>query len=138
MFDNILLAVTQATAQSQGLELDKLSLITEVTRKVAVEEVTTSAKEGTYIIGMYVEGAAWSAAHATLESSKPREMFSPLPVINIRPAVVEKYDQATYRCPVYKTQQRGSTYVFSLQLKTKLDKGKWTLAGVAAIMDVMK
>jgi hypothetical protein len=42
-------------------------------------------------------------------------------------------------CPVYKTQQRGSTgYVFSLQLKTKLDRGKWALAGVAAIMDVIK
>ena len=112
----LLSAVMQATAQGQGLELDKLTLVTEVTRKVAVEEITTAAKDGTYIVGLYLEGAAWSAAHATLESSKPREMFHPLPVINIRPAVAERLEAATYYCPVYKTQQRGSTYVFSMQL----------------------
>lgn len=65
-------------------------------------------------------------------------MFCALPIVNIRPAIVEKFEAATYMCPVYKTQQRGSTYVFSLQLKTKLDKGKWTLAGVAALMDINK
>lgn len=95
---------------------------------------------GTYIVGLSLEGASWSTAHTILESSKPREMFCSLPVINIRPAVVDKFEQSgIYMCPVYKTQQRGSLgYVFSLQLKTKLDKGKWSLAGVAAIMDVVK
>jgi dynein heavy chain len=137
---SFLTAVMQATAQAQGLELDKLSLITEVTRRMVAEEVTAPAKDGTYIVGLSLEGASWSTAHTNLESSKPREMFCSLPVINIRPAVVDKLEQAAiYMCPVYKTQQRGSTgYVFSLQLKTKLDRGKWALAGVAAIMDVVK
>jgi dynein heavy chain len=38
---------------------------------------------------------------------------------------------------VYKTQKRGPTYVFSLQLKTKLEPAKWVLAGVAAVMEVV-
>ena len=133
-----LTAVMQSSAQAQGLELDKLSLVTEVTRRLAAEEVTGPAKDGTYIFGLSLEGASWSVAHTILEPSRPREMFCLLPVVNVRPAVVEKADAGVYICPVYKTQQRGPTYVFSLQLKTKLDKGKWTLAGVAALMDVVK
>lgn len=128
----------QAAAQSLGLELDKLTLVTEMTRKVAVEEITSPAKDGTYITGLSLEGAAWNSAHAALESSRPRDLFYPLPIINIRPTIMERVENNSYCCPVYKTQMRGSTYVFSLQLKTKLDKGKWTLAGVAAIMDIVK
>jgi hypothetical protein len=48
---------------------------------------------GTYIVGLSLEGASWSTAQGGLESSKPREMFCPLPVINIRPAVVDKLEQ---------------------------------------------
>ena len=41
-----------------------------------------------------------------------------------------------YQCPVYKTEQRGPTYVFNAQLKTKSPPARWTLAGVGLIMDV--
>ena len=41
-----------------------------------------------------------------------------------------------YQCPVYKTPQRGPTYVFTAALKTKLAANKWVLAGVALLMDV--
>lgn len=40
-----------------------------------------------------------------------------------------------YECPVYKTQQRGPTYVFNMQLKTKHDPAKWILASCVAVMD---
>lgn len=40
------------------------------------------------------------------------------------------------RCPVYKTQQRGPTYVFDAGLKTKAPTAKWVLAGVVLMMDV--
>ena len=63
-------------------------------------------------------------------------MFCELPVINIKPAIVDRVDNAVFNCPVYKTQQRGPTYVFSIQLRTKLETAKWVLAGVVAVMDV--
>jgi dynein heavy chain len=75
--------------------------------------------------------------HGVLENSKPREMFVALPVIHIKASVVDKMDNNVYLCPVYKTQRRGPTYVFSLQLKSKFDSGKWTLAGVVSIMDIL-
>jgi dynein heavy chain len=134
---SFLTAIMQIVAQAQSLELDKLTLVTDVTKKIAPEEFTAAAKDGTYISGLFLEGGSWNINGSVLESSKPREMFCPLPVINIRPAIVDKFEPGTFLCPVYKTQQRGPTYVFSLQLKTKSDPGKWVLAGVVSIMDVL-
>merc|ERR1712167_89154 len=43
--------------------------------------------------------------------------------------------QGYYRCPCYKTEMRGPTYVFCAQLRTKALPAKWILAGCALIMD---
>lgn len=130
-------AVMQSTAQSHGQELDKLTLITDLTKKLMAEEITTPAKDGAYITGLSLEGAAWNLTSSIMEPSKPREMFSPLPVMNIRPCIIDRFENGIYHCPVYKTQQRGPTYVFSVQLRTKNDPAKWILAGVVAVMDVI-
>jgi dynein heavy chain len=47
-----------------------------------------------------------------------------------------KEEKGIYQCPVYKTETRGATYVFTAQLKTKAPAQKWILAGVAIILDV--
>ena len=134
---SFLTAVMQITAQKDNLELDKLTLLTDVSKKMLAEEFTAPAKEGTYIVGLSLEGGSWNVGQGLLESSKPREMFSLLPVINVRPVVIEKFETGIYHCPVYKTQQRGPTYVFSLQLRSKQEPGKWILAGVVGIMDCL-
>lgn len=41
------------------------------------------------------------------------------------------------RCPVYKTQMRGPTYVFDAFLRTKAPAAKWVLAGVVLVMDIV-
>lgn len=134
---SFLTAVMQSTAQSQGLELDKLTLLTDVTKKMVADEFNAHAKEGTYIVGLSIEGASWNTQFSLLEPSKPREMYSPLPVINVRPVVADKADTTSFPCPVYKTQQRGPTYVFSMQLRSKFEPGKWVLAGVVSVMEVL-
>jgi dynein heavy chain len=134
---SFLTAISQISAQRDNLELDKLTLITDVTKKMLTEEMTTPPKDGAYIVGLAIEGGSWNLGQGLLEPSKPREMFCDLPIINIRPQIVEKFDPALFHCPVYKTQQRGPTYVFSIQLRTKHDVGKWVLAGVVAVMDVI-
>jgi dynein heavy chain len=134
---SFLTAVMQTTAQKDNLELDKLTLLTDIQKKMLAEEVTTPAKEGTYIVGLSLEGASFSVLQGLLEPSRPREMSSPLPVINVRPVVVDKFESGLFHCPVYKTQQRGPTYIFSMQIRTKYEPGKWTLAGVVAVADVI-
>jgi dynein heavy chain len=134
---SFLTAVMQATAQAQGLELDKLTLLTDVTKRMAIEEMNTHAKEGTYIVGLFIEGASWNTQMSLLEPSKPREMYCALPIVNVRPALAEKQDLSIFPCPVYKTQQRGPTYVFSMQLRSKYESGKWVLGGVVSVMEVL-
>jgi len=61
-----------------------------------------------------------------------------VPVVNTRavPLTDGKEDKSIYQCPVYKTVNRGNTYVFTAQLKTKQSPQKWILAGVAMLLDV--
>ncbi len=73
-----------------------------------------------------------------MDRSKPKEMFSRMPVINVRGLASDKVDVSSgvYVCPTYKTEMRGPTFVFCAQLKTKSPAAKWVLAGVAMILDV--
>jgi hypothetical protein len=41
-----------------------------------------------------------------------------------------------YQCPVYRTEQRGPTYIFTAQLKTKSPPARWVMAGAGLVMDV--
>ena len=61
-----------------------------------------------------------------------------VPVVNCKPALLVegKEEKGVYKCPVYMNESRGKTYVFEAQLKTKHPPLRWTLAGVAMILDV--
>jgi len=134
---SFLTAIMQVTAQAQNLELDKLSIVTEVTKKMEVADITAPLREGAYINGLNLEGARWDVQNTCLETSKPREMFCPMPIIVAKAAIVTRVESNIFSCPVYKTQQRGPTYVFSANLKTKSIPAKWVLAGVVLIMDII-
>lgn len=135
---SFLTAICQVTAQKNSWELDKLVTWTDVTKKVSVEEVEGHSREGAYVIGMSLQGARWDMQTGMLDRSKPKEMFCKMPVMNVRGLAADKADVSAgiYVCPTYKTEQRGPTYVFCAQLKTKSESGKWVLAGVALVMDV--
>jgi len=134
---SFLTAIMQTTSQKNQLELDKIVIITDVT-KWAPETEFQVARDGAHIHGLVLEGAHWGASTRTLESSAPRELMCEMPVITCRAVVAERSEQAnTYSCPVYKTQQRNHTHVFAAKLKTKAPAQKWVLAGVAMMMDFL-
>ena len=133
---SFLTAICQVTAQRQQLELDKLVVQTELLRQMR-DDVDGSSPDGAYIHGLFMQGARWDTPNAVLEKSKPKEMYCAMPVLNCRAILSERLNSAnTYFCPCYMTNQRGPTYVFSAQLKTKVPPGQWILAGVALIMDI--
>jgi len=136
---SFLTAICQVTAQKNQWELDKLVTWTDVTKKLSIEEVEGSSRDGAYIIGLSVQGARWDVGAGILERSKPKEMFCKMPVINVKGLAADKADvsQGIYVCPTYKTEMRGPTFVFCAQLKTKSLSAKWVLSGVALIMDVV-
>lgn len=118
-----------------------LTIQTDVLKKLYWEADLPPCKEGqgAYVFGLQAEGARWEAAAGQLEESRPKRPFSVLPVVNCRAAVLPadgKVDPTLYMCPVYKTESRGATYVFTAQLKTKSPPQRWILAGVALILDV--
>jgi dynein heavy chain len=132
-----LIAIMQTTAQRSRLELDKLVIVTDIMKR-GLEAIDAPSRDGAYIHGLYLEGARWDMQANILDSSEPREMHCVIPVINCRAVDSLKAEQAnSFACPVYKTQQRGPTYVFTANLRTKAPSAKWVLAGVVLVMDVL-
>ncbi|TYZ60954.1 hypothetical protein PybrP1_011234 [[Pythium] brassicae (nom. inval.)] len=148
---SFLTAVLQTCARRNVLELDKLSVATDVTKR-SVDAVDAPSRDGQYIHGLALEGARWDVGSGALDASLPKEMYVVMPVMNCR-AIVTAATMAArkegggagaggggsgvFDCPVYKTQQRGPTYVFSAQLRTKAPPSKWILAGVALLLEVV-
>lgn len=132
---SFLTAIMQKTAQRNKLELDKLTVMTDVTRKTR-EQVEAGAREGAYVSGLLLEGARWNWNGGLLEECLPREMYFELPVVTCRAILGDKMEKTgVYPCPVYRTSQRGPTFIFTAQLRSKLPPEKWTLAGVALVLE---
>jgi len=133
---SFLTSVLQTTARKNEWPLDKTVTQTEVTKKQA-EEVAAMSKEGAFVHGLSMEGARWDDKSGTIEESRAKELYAKMPVILIKAAVFTGQEQKdTYVCPVYKTQDRGPTFVFNAGLRSKAPPSKWILGGVALLMDV--
>ncbi|CEL96675.1 unnamed protein product [Vitrella brassicaformis CCMP3155] len=133
---SFLTAIKQVTSQQQSLELNKLLILTDVTKRDP-KSIEAAARDGAYVAGLFLEGARWDVSNNQLEESKPKEMFFPMPVINCKAQLESgKEEKNVYTCPVYKTTMRGATYVFNAQLRTRAPPGKWILAGCAMILDI--
>jgi len=133
---SFLTAIMQVTCQAQGLELDKLQVFTDVTKREP-KQVDSAAKDGAYVQGMFLEGARWDTASNSLEDSRPKEMFVKMPVICCKAGLMsEKQEKNIYICPTYCVPTRRPYFVFAAQLRTKQIPDKWVLGGVAMILDV--
>jgi len=134
---SFLTAIKQVCCQNMKLELDRLQVFTEVTKRLDPKMVDSLAREGAYVTGMYLEGARWDANANCLEDSRPKEMFTRLPVINCKAGIQqEKEDKNVYMCPTYCVPTRRPHFVFVAQLRTRQPAAKWVLAGVAIILDI--
>ena len=114
---------------------------TQFTKKSIEEIDIQNPKDGAYCYGLLLEGARWDWQSGIMDESRPKEMFSIMPVVLCRAVFVPKkdrVDKSIYQCPVYRTIRRGNTYIFNAQLKTssKNPSRKWILGGVAIILDV--
>jgi len=131
-----LTAVMQVTARKNELPLDKLVTAVEVTKKTH-EEIEVATREGAYVSGLFLEGARWDVGTGMLDDAVLKQLYPPLPVMLIKASTQDKGEgRDIYACPVYKTLQRGPTYVFVAGLRTKSPPSKWVMGGVAMLMDV--
>ncbi|KAL7989345.1 hypothetical protein Chor_012011 [Crotalus horridus] len=72
-----------------------------------------------------------------IADARLKDLTPPMPIIFIKAILVDKQDtRNVYPCPVYKTRQRGPTYIWTFNLKTKEKPSKWILAGVALLLQI--
>jgi len=136
---SFLTAIKQVVGRKYGWELNKVMIATDIMKKQYPEEVDQVARDGAYIFGLVLEGARWDTATGQVDESRPKEMFCLMPVIYCKAQLTSgegKEEKGFYYCPCYVTEDRGKTYVFTAQLKTRHNPRKWILAGVALLLDV--
>ena len=97
--------------------------------------VDAQPDEGTYIHGLFMEGANWDVANNTICDSTRMELYPQMPMMQVFGYTVDTVvTEGVYTCPFFMTAVRGPTFVFSGPLRTVDDEKKWTLAGVALLM----
>lgn len=133
---SFLTAIMQSMARKNEWPLDKMCLQCDVTKKIR-EDFTSPPREGAYIHGLYMEGARWDTQTGAIQESILKELTPTMPVIFIRAIPVDKQEKKNiYECPVYKTRQRGPTYVWTFNLKTKEKPAKWVIAGTCLLLSI--
>ena len=89
-----LTATQQITARKTGLALDKMTIETHITTMWESSEVQDYAVDGTYVHGLFIEGARWPKGEdagdvftvegtkcaGSLSESRLKELFPPMPV----------------------------------------------------------
>uniref|UniRef100_A0A8D1JYJ5 Dynein axonemal heavy chain 9 n=1 Tax=Sus scrofa TaxID=9823 RepID=A0A8D1JYJ5_PIG len=133
---SFLTAVMQSTARKNEWPLDQMALQCDVTKKNR-EELRSPPREGAHVHGLFMEGARWDAQAGIITEGRLKDLTPPMPVVLLRAIPADKQDcRGVYPCPLYKTCQRGPTYVWTFHLKTKEKPVKWVLAGVALLLQI--
>ncbi|KDO33137.1 hypothetical protein SPRG_01949 [Saprolegnia parasitica CBS 223.65] len=134
---SFLTAVLQTTAKKTSVELDKLSIVTDITKRT-LDALDAPSRDGQFVYGLSLEGARWDMGSGVIDVSHPKEMSCQMPIINIRAVLATGLAAANiFECPVYRTQQRGPTYICTAQLRSKAPPAKWVLAGAVLVLEVV-
>lgn len=133
---SFLTSIMQETSRQYELPLDKMCLKVEVTKRY-FEEINQSPLEGVYLHGLFIEGARWDLSNDCIIDAKLNEINQAMPVFHISAVQIDKREQKnTYECPIYRTKERGSTFVWSFNLKTNENPTKWIIGGVCMLCSI--
>ncbi|KAK3096562.1 hypothetical protein FSP39_001310 [Pinctada imbricata] len=132
----------QNYARRKVISIDTISFDFKV-MKEAITELTVQPEFGCYIRGLFLEGARWDSTKHMLAESRPKELYTDVPVIWLVPVANRKPSvSGIYDCPVYKTLTRAGTlsttghstnFVFSVELPTDKEQKHWIKRGVAML-----
>ena len=139
--ESYMTALVQKASRARSWALDKSTLYTKVTRYTDEEQVSAPLTYGSYMSGLYLEGAAWDHERGVLRRQDPKILVMELPIIEVIPIETTKLRLAgTFRTPVYVTQIRniakGTGTAFEADLATDDHSSLWVLQGVACVLNV--
>jgi dynein heavy chain len=82
--ESYLTALVQTTCRKRGWPLDKSTLYTVVTRHKSDEASNLQPLEsGSYVSGIYLEGASWDFEHSVLRTQDPKVLIEELPIMQV-------------------------------------------------------
>ena len=110
----------QNYARRNVISIDSISFGFQVYAKNE-DEIGEVPVDGCYIRGLFMEGARWDPDSGQIGESKPKELFSEVPIIWLRPSVNRvQPTSGIYLCPVYKTITRAGSILSFFLLLTSL------------------
>jgi dynein heavy chain len=131
--------------KAENWALDSVVIHAEVTDIANSENVRSAPREGVYVYGLHLDGAAWADKEATLTESAPKKLFALLPIMLVTAVTKSNRKQimssgnygpyGAYECPVYKYPARTDRYlIFKVLLSTQHRQPiHWILRGVALL-----
>lgn len=134
----------QNYARKKIIAIDKLSFEFIVVDNMQYTDIKEKPEAGCFVYGIFLEGARWDSQTHLLTNSKPKELFSTLPMMKLLP-IADRVMPNTgiYQCPLYKVVSRAGTlsttghstnFVMFLELSSDKPEDDWVVAGVAAFL----
>jgi len=136
--------VMQNHARKYQLPIDTVTYGYDM-RDETVEAVfsTGPPNDGAYVHGLFIEGARWDMASHKLEESRPKELFTDLPIIHLLPIANRKPPtEGFYQLPVYKTMARfgvlsttghSTNFVMAIEVPSDRPQAHWIKRGTAGL-----
>jgi len=134
----------QNYARKHVIAIDELSFEFKIYDEVTYQEITEKPEDGAFCYGMYLEGARWNDTIHLLDDSKPKQLYTEVPVVWFVPMRNRKIpDKGIYNCPCYKVLSRSGTlsttghstnFCLYLEIPTDREEDIWIRAGVALFL----
>jgi dynein heavy chain len=139
---SFLTGTLQNFARKHRRAIDTLSWSFEVRREEP--SALERPSDGSYVDGLFLDGAAWDLTDNVLAEQKPKVLFVPMRVIWLKPCPTEDLSvgPTDYLCPIYKTSARRGTlsttghstnFVMDIVLPSPRPSAHWILRGVACL-----
>jgi dynein heavy chain len=113
---------------------------------LAIKDITCKPDDGCYVWGLFFEGARWDKNTHLLGDSKPKELFSDCPTMQLVPVTNSSKEEPKtliYKCPMYKVVSRRGTlsttghctnFVMFMEVPSDREEAIWIKAGVALFL----
>merc|ERR1711871_10136 len=138
-----LTAISQTTARREGLPLDTMDELVDVTKMMDPMSIEEPVSDGAYVHGCYMEGARFDSENGVIASSFLKELHPQMPVLHIYSKQAPAFEdrilrQGYYECPTFSCSTRGANNTNAIFGATILmnendTKGKWISAAVCML-----
>lgn len=98
----------QNFARKKKMPIDTVAFDFVQADHLTMDIIKSPPEDGCYIRGLYLEGARWDYTTHVLDESRPKELYTDLPIMWLNPKQFRvQPTSGFYNCPVYKTLVRA-------------------------------